>query len=99
MKKVMTREELNIEIDRIENEAIDAKHKAISKYCFANNPYQIGDIFEDHIGKILIEKIRVSAFYGDPYCIYFGFELKKDGTPRKDGSKRWAHQTNDINKP
>jgi hypothetical protein len=30
--------------------------------------------------------------------MYLGLELKKDGTPKKKGEKRWAHQCNDLTK-
>lgn len=66
-------------------------------YALANNPYKIGDVFEDHIGKVLIESIGVTV-YTIPSCTYYGLELKKDGTPRKDGNMRLAYQNNDKSK-
>ena len=68
---------------------------AIREYCDANNPYKVGDVFEDRQGKIKIEKIgyNYSQSFG---CIYYGIELKKDGTPKKIESKRPAWQSNDI---
>jgi len=71
---------------------------AIHNYCDANNPYKIGDIFTDHIGSIKIQAI--SYFYNEiePCCIYCGIELKKDGSPRKDGAVRNAYQRNEVKK-
>lgn len=70
------------------------------EYATANSPYKIGDVFTDHIGKIKIEKIQttISMHSNLPCCIYYGTELKKDGTPKKSGHKRNAWQSNDINK-
>lgn len=64
-------------------------------YCNANNPYKVGEKFTDHIGTIIIE--RISYSYGsNPCCVYFGLDLKKDGTPTKKGTKRNAWQSNDV---
>jgi hypothetical protein len=63
-------------------------------YALANNPFKVGDVFTDHIGKIRIEKIKITVTYGTPSCVYIGTNLKKDGTPYKDGSKREAYQIN-----
>lgn len=65
------------------------------EYCDRNNPYKMGDVFTDHIGSIIIESIKYYPI-DKPCCIYYGTELKKDGTPRKDGSKRQAWQSNEI---
>lgn len=55
------------------------------EYAMANNPYKIGDIIEDHIGRIKIEKISFgySFPHETPECIYYGIEVKKDNTPKK----------------
>jgi hypothetical protein len=67
------------------------------EYAMANNPYKVGDIFEDHIGKIQIEIIKFTVMpfsEGIPQCKYFGIQFKKDGKPFKNGEKRWAYQMN-----
>ena len=73
------------------------KRELLIQYCNANNSYKVGDKFTDHIGSIIIERIRYS--FGDslsnPCCVYFGAELKKDGTPKKSNDKRQAWQNND----
>lgn len=78
------------EIKQIESEFLLKKSELAKMYAFENNPYKIGDIVTDHIGSIIIEKIQFTRPYGDklPYCVYYGFELKKDGNIRKDKSKR-----------
>lgn len=93
----MTKLELEKELNIIDLEYNLEKKKAINKYCDANNPYKVGDIFTDHIGSIKIEKIMYD-YSLSLCCVYFGSELKKDGTPRKDGNKRNAWQTNSISK-
>lgn len=64
------------------------------EFAKANNPYKIGDIVKDHIGKLKIEKISYFMFYSQPSCIYYGVELKKDGTPCKIQSGRPVYQKN-----
>ena len=90
----MKREELELKLNELENEYILNKKKLIRKFCDANNPYKVGDVFTDHIGSIKVELIRYN--YSDYNCVYFGVELKKDGTPKKLNPKRNAWQGNDI---
>lgn len=71
------------------------EEKELAKeYALANNPYSIGDLVTDHIGSIKIEKIQISEDISGPCCVYYGLELKKDGTPTKRGEKRHVYQTN-----
>ena len=91
----MTEEELKEQLEALEKSHLLAKMVLMREYCNENNPYKIGDTFTDHIGTVLIEKIMYS--YGiNTSCVYLGLELKKDGTPRKDGSKRNAYQCNEV---
>lgn len=77
------------------------KSQLAKEYAFSNNELKVGDTATDHIGTIMIEKISYTT--GNvwnnvsPECVYFGSELKKDLTPRKDGSKRKIYQSN-LNK-
>jgi hypothetical protein len=91
----MTKLELEEKIKKA-NEDHEHYLKSIMRdYCNANNPYKVGDKFTDHIGSIIIERMNYS--YGsNPCCIYFGLDLKKDGTPTKKGTKRNAWQSNEI---
>lgn len=66
------------------------------KYCKENSNVKIGDIVKDHIGSVLVEKISMHNS-STPCLIYYGLELKKDLSPRKDKSKRSCYQTNIIN--
>lgn len=91
----MSEQELNQSILELTKSFEANKRLLIRQYCDSNNPYKIGDVFTDHIGSVLIES--VGYWYSTPaFCLYFGIDLKKDGTPKKSGGKRTAHQCNDI---
>ena len=71
------------------------KTKLIKEYVDANNPYKIGDKVTDHACSIIIEKIKYHiSLCGFPCAVYYGPELKKDGTPKKNGNKTYVYQTN-----
>ena len=59
------------------------------QYAREHNPYKVGDIISDHIGAMQIERVLVvlgayvSVSFNEPYCRYYGIQLKKDGTPLK----------------
>lgn len=93
---IIPKEKLEQELKLLEQEYERSKHNLITTYCNANNPYEIGDIFTDHIGSILIEQIGYSGAFSSYNCKYYGLELKKDGTPKKLGNKRWAYQSNEV---
>jgi hypothetical protein len=98
----MELQDLKDRLKVLEQEYESKQKEVMREYCDENNPYKIGDKFTDHIGTILIEKILYSYYnsflYEAPSCVYFGPELKKDGTPKKNGDKRKAYQLNDIKK-
>jgi hypothetical protein len=95
----MNKEELKAQLENLERKHQLQKQELVREYCWANNSYKIGDKFTDQMGSIVIEKIRWSyGSFFNPSCVYFGTELKKDGTPNKLGKKRNAYQSNDINK-
>jgi len=64
------------------------------KFASENNPYMTGDIIKDHIGYIKIESFELYTGSKLPSIVYYGLELKKDLTPRKDGKKRKLWQEN-----
>ena len=91
----MNKETLNQKITQLQQEFELKKTEVMQQFCDANNTYKEGDKFTDHIGTIIVEKMRY--YYGNPpCCVYFGVELKKDGTPKKDNNKRQAWQSNDV---
>ena len=38
--------------------------------------------------------VAINTIVGKPYVVYYGPELKKDGKPKKRGTKREVHQIN-----
>ena len=94
----MNKETLDLKLIKLEREFENKKKSIIREYCNAHNTYKVGDKFTDHIGTVVIEEIQYSygGSFGNPCCVYFGTELKKDGTPKKIMSKRKAWQLNDI---
>ena len=71
------------------------KSKLIKEYVDSNNPYKIGDKVTDHACSIIIEKIKYHiSLCGTPCAVYYGPELKKDGTPKKNGNKTYVYQSN-----
>ena len=91
----MTEDELKAELKSL-NQQFDREQKTIMKrFADANNPYKIGDVVEDYIGKLRI--VRISYYfttYSTPYCIYYGVELKKNGEPAKRQTSRGVYQMN-----
>ncbi len=81
---LFTEEVLHTKLQEIEDRYETEKRDLLKKFADANNPYDVGSVFTDHIGSIIIEKIYYNLFphYGKtPCCVYYGVELKKDGTP------------------
>jgi len=91
----MNKVTLHKTMDKLQQDYELKRQEIMKQYCDDNNPYKEGDKFTDHIGSIIIEGIRYS-FGENPCCVYYGVELKKDGTPRKSNSKRRAWQINDV---
>ena len=90
----MTKETLDNQLAQLLEDFEQQKKELIKAYCIANNPYKVGDVFTDHFGRIKIEKITYSI--RSMCCVYFGPELKKDGTPKKNGAVRCAYQFNEV---
>lgn len=95
----MTKQDLNNKLKELQQEYELKQKEVIREFCDTNNPYKVGDNFTDHIGSIIVEKISYSysSTLSTPCCIYFGTELKKDGSPKKNNNKRQAWQSNDVN--
>jgi hypothetical protein len=97
----MELQQLNNKLKNLEKEYELKRRAMVKEYCDANNPYKVGDKFTDHIGSIIIETINYSQSISsnqEPACVYYGPELKKDGTPKVNGTKRKAYQINDSKK-
>jgi hypothetical protein len=94
----MTKETLDNQLAQLLADYEQQKKELIKAYCIANNPYKVGDVFTDAYGSIKIQVIKYSAggTINGPHCVYFGPELKKDGTPKKNGAVRGAYQINEV---
>jgi hypothetical protein len=94
----MTKEILEQELAQLFADYEQRKKELIKAYCIENNPYKVGDVFTDKIGSIKIQVIKYSpgGIISGPCCVYFGPELKKDGTPKKSGAVRCAYQSNEV---
>lgn len=91
----MTLEEYKNRLKEIADERLSKEKVLAKEYANANNPYKVGDIVEDHIGKVLVEQIQYSYdIFHMPCAVYIGSELKKDNSKKKNDSKREVYQTN-----
>ena len=91
----MEYQEYKDKLKGLELEFEQKKSKLIKEYVDANNPYKIGDKVTDHANSIIIEKIKYHILLtGIPCAVYYGSELKKDGTPKKNGNKTYVYQIN-----
>lgn len=62
------------------------KKRAAIDYANETNLVNIGDIVEDHSGRLMVAKIGYYIDYNDPSCIYHGVRLTKAGKPIKGES-------------
>lgn len=90
----MTLEEMKEKINIINKESIEKIKKIQRDYAISNNPYNIGDIIEDHNCKIKIENIKYSVFWDVPSCVYYGTLIQKNGKPFKNNKQGTIYQTN-----
>ncbi len=94
----MGNDEYTTALDNLKKKHLAELNALDMGYAFSNNSYKIGDTFTDHIGSILIKKVKWTINYGEtfPSCVYYGYELKKDSTPKKSGAYRKAWQSNKV---
>jgi hypothetical protein len=93
----MTPEEFKQKLQELDSEFEKRKRDLNKEYAFSNNPYKVGDIVTDHIGFLKIQTMKHTVSqYNLPQCVYFGIELKKDGTPMKKQTGRGVWQENII---
>jgi hypothetical protein len=65
------------------------------EYALANNNIEIGDIVQDQICTISVDRITVAKTFSEfSECAYHGFELKKDLTPKKNRTISTVYQSN-----
>lgn len=92
----MNIEEFKKKIKSIDDEAKTKKKVVCVEYAMSHNSVATGDVIEDHIGRIKVEKINVQipSFQSVPVCVYFGVEMTKNGNRSKKDKKRWVYQSN-----
>lgn len=93
-----TLENYQKEVKKIEDEKELKIRELMREFAIANNPYKKGDIITDHIGSIIMESFKIyrPSYNSLPSCVYYGIELKKDGTPRVRQEKRPLYQINIV---
>lgn len=89
----MNYEEYKNQLSELSRDFEKSKQKLAIQYAKINNSVKVGDVFTDHIGSVKVESIGFDI-HGEPQCVYYGIELKKDGRPTLKGSKRQAYQRN-----
>jgi hypothetical protein len=92
----MNKEECAKGLEEMADEYRKKLNKHYAAYAMSNNPVKEGDIVEDHIGSIRVDKIRINKSCGSclPECSYKGVMLTKKGDPVKNGKTRWVFQSN-----
>jgi hypothetical protein len=92
---MMDDKEYDKKLQEIKSKFGDEKSALKREYAFSNNTVKIGDKITDHCGSIEVESINITLGFMKKYpeCVYYGIGLKKDMTPRKDGSKRHVYQS------
>jgi len=91
----MTKETYEEQVEILEKSHRLAMYELMRTYAFSNCKYNIGDIFEDHIGRILIEKKLVHKSLGQITVEFHGVALIKGDKSNKKGTKRYAYLCNE----
>lgn len=92
----MEKEQLLATLKKLEETYENDRKKILKEYALSKNPFKQGDIITDHIGSVKFERIGFYMRKDIAECTYTGAELKKDGTPKKNGSVRTVYQSNII---
>lgn len=89
-----TFEEYKTELKKIDQEAERQKYQLFKQYALTNALYKPGDIVEDHLGKLLVERVFAGGTITCPDTIYRGKVVNKNGSLSKKGHTRNAYQDN-----
>lgn len=92
----MTPKEYKDNLDKLQKQFETKKAELAYKYADANNPFEIDNIIEDHIGKGRIKGWKVHFGYRTtlPCMVYKCENLTKKGSVNKREPFRNIHQTN-----
>ena len=93
---MMTKEELRERRQTLYVEYENKKKALLIEYAQSNNPYKVGDIIQDHIGKARIEGIDgiYPLIDGTACMVYKCVNLTVKGEINKREPKRKVYQTN-----
>ena len=85
----MTREEYKNLIKESEAEHNKRCLEIAKRYASVNSVAKIGDKVGSDDRVIIVDKITIQRYFdgGEPYEVYQGYLLKKDGTPRADKTR------------
>ncbi|SRR3972149_3709259 len=92
----MEEAEYNKKLQQINVDYESAKRALYQEYGLSKAIYKVGDIINDTIRTMLIDKITVSVSFGVVDPVYHGFELRKDLTPKKSGERGSTYGNNDT---
>lgn len=97
----MTEQEYKDGIATLEYEFEASKKKLMVAYAQSQRKFKIGDIIRHHDTTIIIDSITAYISLSDPMPVYVGKELKKDLTPKKNGSieKIYGNSNVELLKP
>lgn len=83
----MELKEYNERLNKIETDFKSAKNNLHIEYGLSQAIYKIGDIIKDSRFTFKVDRITVYVSFGIPEPVYHGVELKKDLTPKKNGTR------------
>jgi hypothetical protein len=86
----MTKQEYQNRLKELEEKFEKDKKQLAQDFVFSNLKYKVGDIVvTDNVSSIKVDDIKCGyGLFSVPHVSYWGYELKKDLTPRKDKSRR-----------
>ncbi len=84
------------QLKKLESEFETKKQELARKFVFDNAQFKVGDILKSSSSIIKVEKLKCSIYFNKPEIVYLGPELKKDLTPRKDGSRGSIYGEHDV---
>lgn len=72
--------------------------KIACDFALSNQKFKVGDIVDNNIDRILIDKVKVSgwSFDSPPCCVYYGQCYTKGNKPFKNGSRAGVRETEKL---
>ena len=91
----MTKKEYEEQLASLQKNYKKKESELALAFAKSNNLVRVGDKVRSNYIYILVEKMVLFRALNCPPCVnYFGTELKKDGTPKKSGTKGNVLQKN-----